>query len=65
MYCASPLAFWAVHLTRFIGLWFLVLYQRGKLPIDKLLSEIVSIDELNEAFDRLAEGKSIRQVMRI
>jgi Zn-dependent alcohol dehydrogenase len=42
---------------------YISLYQRGKLPIDKLLSEIVSIEELNEAFDRLAEGKSIRQVM--
>jgi alcohol dehydrogenase len=42
---------------------FISLYQRGKLPVDKLLSEIVSLEELNEAFDRLAEGKSIRQVM--
>ena len=42
---------------------FIALYQRGKLPVDRLLSEIISIDELNEAFDRLAEGKSIRQVM--
>jgi alcohol dehydrogenase len=44
---------------------FISLYQRGKLPVDQLLSEIVSIGELNEAFDRLAEGKSIRQVMKI
>ena len=42
---------------------FIALYQRGKLPVDRLLSEIVSIEQLNEAFDRLAEGKSIRQVM--
>src|ERR1700730_17618388 len=41
------------------------LYQQGKLPVDKLLSEIVSLEELNEAFDRLADGKSIRQVMKI
>src|ERR1700759_1633917 len=32
---------------------YISLYQRGKLPVDKLLSEIVSIGELNEAFDRL------------
>jgi alcohol dehydrogenase len=44
---------------------YISLYQRGKLPVNKLLSEIVSIGELNEAFDRLADGKSIRQVMRI
>jgi alcohol dehydrogenase len=42
---------------------FISLYQQGKLPVDKLLSEIVSLEELNEAFDRLAEGKSIRQVV--
>jgi alcohol dehydrogenase len=42
---------------------YISLYQRGKLPVDKLLSEMVSLEGLNEAFDRLAEGKSIRQVM--
>jgi alcohol dehydrogenase len=42
---------------------FISLYRRGKLPVDRLLSETVSIDQLNEAFDRLADGKSIRQVM--
>jgi alcohol dehydrogenase len=42
---------------------YISLYQRGKLPVDKLLSEIVSLEELNEAFDRLADGRSIRQVM--
>jgi alcohol dehydrogenase len=44
---------------------YIQLYQRGKLPVDKLLSEIVSLEELNGAFDRLAESKSIRQVMKI
>src|SRR5260221_14241706 len=44
---------------------FISLYQRGKLPINKLLSEIVRLDELNEAFDRLADAKTIRQVMTI
>lgn len=50
----------ARDVPRFIGL-----YQRGKLPINKLLSEIVRLDQLNEAFDRLAEAKTIRQVMTI
>jgi alcohol dehydrogenase len=44
---------------------FISLYQRGKLPINQLLSEIVRLDELNEAFDRLADAKTIRQVMAI
>ena len=42
---------------------FIALYQMGKLPVDKLLSEIISLEQLNEGFDRLADGKSIRQVM--
>jgi alcohol dehydrogenase len=42
---------------------YVALYQQGKLPIKKLLSETVTLEELNEAFDRLADGKSIRQVM--
>jgi alcohol dehydrogenase len=44
---------------------FIALYEGGKLPVNKLLSEIVSLEQLNEAFDRLADGKSIRQVMKI
>jgi alcohol dehydrogenase len=40
----------------------IALYQKGKLPVNKLLSEIVTLDELNEAFDRLVDGSSIRQV---
>jgi alcohol dehydrogenase len=42
---------------------FISLYQRGKLPVNKLLSEIVRLEELNDAFDRLADAKTIRQVM--
>jgi alcohol dehydrogenase len=44
---------------------YISLFQRGKLPVDKLLSETVTLDTINEAFDRLADGKSIRQVLRI
>ena len=42
---------------------FIALYLKGKLPVNRLLSETISIEGLNEGFDRLAEGKSIRQVM--
>jgi alcohol dehydrogenase len=44
---------------------YISLFQRGKLPVDKLLSETVTLDTINEAFDRLADGQSIRQVLRI
>ena len=39
------------------------LYRQGRLPVDRLLSERVRMDELNEAFDRLASGRTIRQVL--
>jgi alcohol dehydrogenase len=41
------------------------LYRQGRLPVDRLLSERVGLDELNEAFDRLASGRTIRQVLII
>jgi alcohol dehydrogenase len=39
------------------------LYRQGRLPVDRLLSERVRLDQLNEAFDRLASGRTIRQVL--
>ena len=42
---------------------FLSLYQRGRLPVDRLMSERVGLDDLNEAFDRLAEGRTVRQIL--
>jgi alcohol dehydrogenase len=39
------------------------LFKAGKLPVDKLLSERIGLDEINPALDRLARGESIRQVV--
>jgi Zn-dependent alcohol dehydrogenase len=44
---------------------YISLYQRGKLPVDKLVSDFVSLETLNEGFDRLADGNSVRQMLRI
>ena len=41
------------------------LYQRGKLPVDKLVSDFVSLETLNEGFDRLADGNTVRQILRM
>jgi alcohol dehydrogenase len=41
------------------------MYRAGRLPIDKLLSERIALDEINAAFDRLADGKTVRQVVRL
>ena len=42
---------------------YLELYRRGMLPVDGLLSEQLSLDEINEGFDRLADGATIRQMV--
>lgn len=40
-------------------------YRAGKLPVDRLLSERIQLDEINVAFDRLAEGKTVRQIVQL
>jgi alcohol dehydrogenase len=40
-------------------------YRTGRLPVDKLLSERLRLDDINAAFDRLATGASIRQVIEL
>ncbi|MCO5130480.1 MAG: zinc-dependent alcohol dehydrogenase family protein [Xanthobacteraceae bacterium] len=42
---------------------FLGLYSRGKLPVDKLLTHRIKVDDINEGFDRLHDGEAIRQVV--
>ncbi len=42
---------------------FLDLYKRGKLPVDKLLTHRLKLDDVNEGFERLAAGNAIRQVI--
>jgi alcohol dehydrogenase len=41
------------------------LYRSGRLPVDRLLSEQISLEAINEGLDRLALGQSIRQVIRM
>jgi alcohol dehydrogenase len=40
-------------------------YRAGKLPVDRLLSERLRLEEINEAFDRLADGKTVRQIVQL
>ena len=35
---------------------FIELYQQGRLPIDRLRSGTLSLDQINEGFDGLADG---------
>ena len=40
-------------------------YRAGRLPVNRLLSERIRLEDINGAFDRLAAGASIRQVIEI
>jgi alcohol dehydrogenase len=42
---------------------FIELYRRGRLPVDRLMSGRLTLEEINLGFDRLAEGKAVRQVV--
>lgn len=42
---------------------YISLYQQGRLPIDRLMSERIALDQVNEGFDRLAGGNTIRQLL--
>jgi alcohol dehydrogenase len=39
------------------------LYRAGKLPVDRLMSDRIALDDINAAFDRLASGATVRQVI--
>jgi alcohol dehydrogenase len=41
------------------------LYQDRKLPVDRLLSARISLEDVNEGFDRLAEAAVVRQVIML
>jgi alcohol dehydrogenase len=44
---------------------YIELYRRGKLPVDRLMSDHLKLNQINLGFDRLHEGKAVRQVVLI
>jgi Zn-dependent alcohol dehydrogenase len=42
---------------------FIQRYLAGRLPVERLLTRRLHLDELNEGFDRLARGEAVRQVL--
>jgi alcohol dehydrogenase len=42
---------------------FISLYRQGLLPVDRLMSDRIGLDQINEGFDRLADGASVRQIL--
>ena len=39
------------------------LYRRGKLPVDRLMGERLTLNDINRGFDRLASGSAMRDVV--
>ena len=39
------------------------LYQNGMLPVNKLMSDHIKLEDINEGFDRLASGHTVRQII--
>ena len=39
------------------------LYQQGRLPVDQLVTRCLALDDINEAFDALADASVVRQVI--
>jgi alcohol dehydrogenase len=42
---------------------FISLYQQGLLPVDRLMSERIGFGDINAAFDKLADGATVRQIL--
>lgn len=38
-------------------------YRSGALPVDRLLAERIALEDINAGFDRLADGRTTRQIL--
>ncbi|EPZ45214.1 MULTISPECIES: zinc-dependent alcohol dehydrogenase family protein [Alicyclobacillus] len=44
---------------------FIELYKQGRLPVERLLTDKISLEQINEGFDRLARGEASRIVVTL
>lgn len=42
---------------------FIDLYRQGRLPVDRLISDTIGLNDINEGFDKLSDGVTIRQIL--
>jgi len=42
---------------------YIALYRQGRLPVDRLMTGRLNLADINVGFDRLREGKAVRQVV--
>jgi alcohol dehydrogenase len=45
-------------IPRYISLW-----KAGRMPVDRLQSAVMPLERINEAFEALAAGVAVRQVL--
>lgn len=43
---------------------FAKMMMQGQLPIERLMTHVIGLEDLNEGFDRLASGQAIRQIVQ-
>ena len=43
---------------------YISLYRQGRLPVDRLMSGAIPLDQINEGFDRLHAGEVVRLIVR-
>ena len=43
---------------------YVALFRQGRLPVDRLLSGTIGLENINAAFDDLADGRTVRTVIR-
>lgn len=48
----------ARDIPRFVELW-----RAGRLPVEKLVSATLTLDEVNSGMDELADGRAVRQII--
>ncbi|MFD5330079.1 zinc-binding dehydrogenase, partial [Streptomyces sp. NPDC127092] len=39
------------------------MWREGRLPVEKLVSATMRLDDINEAMDQLADGRAVRQII--
>jgi Zn-dependent alcohol dehydrogenase len=42
---------------------FVDLWRAGRLPVERLVSSTITLDQINQGMDELAEGRALRQVI--
>ncbi|WP_034578200.1 zinc-dependent alcohol dehydrogenase family protein [Carnimonas nigrificans] len=51
------------HVPALDTLEYMALYRSGRLPVDQLITHRITLDQINEGFERLAAGEAIRQII--